>query len=71
MMCGAVPMGKTWIESTPPNDADGDPVTKSTTGADANWWTGRDGHTSLVFDPDGAGDRIWVLGGRDGTKKPQ
>ena len=51
--------GENWTESTPPNDKDGNPVTKDNT----NWWTARQQHTSVVFDPDGKGERIWVLGG--------
>ena len=57
--------GETWTESTPPNDKDGNPVTKDNT----NWWTARYDHTSVVFDPDGKGERIWVLGGYDGNER--
>ena len=35
-----------------------------------NWWEARYEHTSVVFQPDGAGDRIWVLGGRN-TNRPE
>ena len=52
------PDGKTWTESTPPKNAE-----KDTGGGDANWWTTRSQHTSVVFNPAGNGERIWVLGG--------
>ena len=29
-------------------------------------WSKRTDHTSVVFDPDGSGERIWLLGGYDG-----
>ena len=51
--------GSTWTESTPPNDSDGNPVTKDNT----NWWPARIAHTSVVFPRDGAGKKIWVIGG--------
>ena len=53
------PDGSTWTESTPPNDEDGNPVAKN----NKNWWAGRRNHTSVVFAPDGAGKKIWVMGG--------
>ena len=53
--------GKAWIESEPQEN--GITVTKKTAGPDKNWWPARRSHTSVVFDPDGNGDRIWVLGG--------
>ena len=52
--------GEAWEESTPPNDKDGNPVTKDNT----NWWTARLGHTSVVFD-----SKIWVMGGYDGNNR--
>ena len=58
------PDGATWTESTPPNYGDGNAVAKNTTGPDKNWWSAREAHTSVVFNP-GDGDRIWVLGGKD------
>ena len=54
--------GSTWTESTPPENAP-----KDTTGEDANWWEAREDHTSVVFDPDGKGKKIWVMGGHDGN----
>ena len=33
----------------------------------SNKWSARSRHTSVVFNPDGTGDRIWVLGGQDDT----
>ena len=57
------PDGAIWTESTPPNDKDGNPVNKSNT----NWWGARGEHTSVVFPRDGAGKKIWVLGGYDGS----
>ena len=59
------PDGATWTESTPPNDKDGNPVVKN----NKNWWKARSAHTSVVFDPDGAGKKIWVLGGYDGGER--
>ena len=53
------PDGETWTESTPPGEASKD--TDGTDGADANWWTARSEHTSVVFQ-----DKIWVMGGTDG-----
>ena len=53
------PDGATWTESKPPNDVDGNPVNKSNT----NWWATRGEHTSVVFPRDGAGKKIWVIGG--------
>ena len=50
--------GSTWTESTPPSNA-----RKITSGTGKNWWPIRYAHTSVVFDPDGAGKRIWVMGG--------
>ena len=55
--------GSTWTESTP-KDKDGNTVAKKTAGKDKNWWAVRSEHTSVVFDPDGNGERIWVIGGR-------
>ena len=55
--------GANWTESTPPNDENGNTVAKKTAGEDKNWWKARSAHTSVVFDPDGAGEKIWVLGG--------
>ena len=56
--------GETWEELMPPNDRDGNPVAKSTSGNNKNWWTARGRHTSVVFNPDGgAGEKIWVMGG--------
>ena len=52
------PDGETWTESTPPGSA-----RKITSGNNKNWWTARYHHTSVVFDPDGRGERIWVMGG--------
>ena len=48
--------GSTWTESTPPGEASKD--TDGTAGTAANWWTGRYGHTSVVFN-----GKIWVMGG--------
>ena len=53
------PDGSNWTESTPPNDSDGNPVTKDNT----NWWPVRYAYTSVVFPRDGAGKKIWVIGG--------
>ena len=52
------PDGETWTESTPPGSA-----RKITSGNNKNWWAARYHHTSVVFDPDGRGERIWVMGG--------
>ena len=52
------PDGETWTESTPPGSA-----RKITSGNNKNWWAARYYHTSVVFDPDGKGERIWVMGG--------
>ena len=54
------PDGSNWTESKPPNDVDGNPVNKSNT----NWWGARGGHTSVVFPRDGAGKKIWIIGGQ-------
>ena len=54
------PDGATWTESTPPDDKDGNPVTKDNT----NWWEARRNHTSVVFSRDGSGKKIWVMGGQ-------
>ena len=54
--------GETWTESKPPNDRDGNKVSKDTAGTAANWWTARDRHTSVVFK-----GKIWVMGGFDST----
>ena len=48
--------GSSWTESTPPGEASKD--TDGTAGTAANWWTGRYGHTSVVFN-----GKIWVIGG--------
>ena len=53
------PDGATWTESTPPGSAE-----KDTDGTDANWWTARNGHTSVVFN-----SKIWVMGGNDGSAR--
>ena len=53
--------GKTWTKSKPPNDKNGNKVSKDTKGTDANWWLARADHTSVVFK-----DKIWVLGGYTG-----
>ena len=55
------PDGKTWTESTPPGEASKD--TDGTDGSAANWWPARYAHTSVVFPRDGAGKKIWVIGG--------
>ena len=48
--------GVTWTEETPQGSDK-----KITSGSDANWWTARTGHTSVMFD-----SKIWVMGGSDG-----
>ena len=48
------------------NDVWSSPDGKTWTQVDAAAeWKARYGHTSVVFDPDGRGERIWVMGGDD------
>ena len=48
------------------SSTDGSTWTRVNNAAD---WPARSGHTSVVFDPNENGKRIWVLGGRDDTKR--
>ena len=47
------PDGSIWTESTPPKNAE-----KETARPDANWWTARFKHSSVMFNK-----KIWIMGG--------
>ena len=65
---------KIWVMGGYDGNARND-VWSSTDGS--NWtqvdaaadWKARYAHTSVVFDPDGRGERIWVMGGYDGKER--
>ena len=59
----------TTLESEKPKLTDLYSWEEVTKASGSNKWKAREGHTSVVFDPDGAGERIWVLGGYHGSSR--